>query len=140
MLDRTRQTETDFMNANLNDTAETLHRAGRDAAADFRRRGTNVKDYASDELKAFLADVEDLVKKVANVSDADVARLRSRVAGAIGDVREAIGDTAGSLRDRARMAVTVTDDYVHDRPWTAIGLAAAVGVIVGVGVSAASRR
>jgi ElaB/YqjD/DUF883 family membrane-anchored ribosome-binding protein len=128
------------MNANLNDTAETLHRAGRDAAADFRRRGTNVKDYASDELKAFLADVEDLVKKVANVSDADVARLRSRVAGAIGDVREAIGDTAGSLRDRARMAVTVTDDYVHDRPWTAIGLAAAVGVIVGVGVSAASRR
>jgi ElaB/YqjD/DUF883 family membrane-anchored ribosome-binding protein len=128
------------MNANLNDTAETLHRAGRDAATDFRRRGANVKDYASDELRAFLADVEDLVKKVANVADADVARLRTRVAGAIGDVRQTVGDTTDSLRERARMAVTVTDDYVHDRPWTAIGLAAAVGVIVGVGVSAASRR
>jgi ElaB/YqjD/DUF883 family membrane-anchored ribosome-binding protein len=128
------------MNANLNDTADTLHRAGRDAAADFRRRGANVKDYASDELRAFLADVEDLVKKVSNVGDADVARLRARVTGAIGDVRQTIGDTADSLRDRARMAVTVTDDYVHERPWTAIGLAAAVGVIVGVGVTAASRR
>jgi ElaB/YqjD/DUF883 family membrane-anchored ribosome-binding protein len=128
------------MNANLNDTAETLHRAGRETAADFRRRSANVKDYASDELRAFLADVEDLVKKVANVGDADVARLRARVTGALGDVRQTIGDTADSLRDRARLAVSVTDDYVHDRPWTAIGLAAAVGVIVGVGVSAASRR
>lgn len=128
------------MNANVNDTVDTLHRAGKDTAADFRRRGANVRDYASDELRAFLADVEDLVKKVGNVGDADLARLRNRVAGAIGDVRQAVGDTADSLRDRARMAVTVTDDYVHDRPWTAIGLAAAVGVIVGVGVAAASRR
>jgi ElaB/YqjD/DUF883 family membrane-anchored ribosome-binding protein len=128
------------MNANLNDTADTAHRAGREAAADFRRRSANVRDYASDEVRAFLADVEDLVKKVANVGDADVARLRSRVSGAIGDVRQAVGDTADSLRDRARLAVSVTDDYVHERPWTAIGLAAAVGIIVGVGVSAASRR
>jgi ElaB/YqjD/DUF883 family membrane-anchored ribosome-binding protein len=128
------------MNANANDTVESLHRAGKDAAADFRRRGSNVRDYANDELRAFLADVEDLVKKVANVDNADVARLRSKVSGAIGDVRQAVGDTADTLRDRARMAVTVTDDYVHDRPWTAIGLAAAVGVIVGVGVAAASRR
>ena len=128
------------MNANSNDTVESLHRAGKDAAADFRRRGSNVRDYASDELRAFLADVEDLVKKVANVGDADVARIRNRVSGAIGDVRQAVGDTADSLRDRARMAVTVTDDYVHERPWTAIGLAAAIGVIVGVGVTAASRR
>jgi ElaB/YqjD/DUF883 family membrane-anchored ribosome-binding protein len=128
------------MNANVNDTVDTLHRAGKEAAADFRRRGGNVRDHASDELRAFLADVEDLVKKVGNVGDADVARLRSRVAGALGDVRQAVGDTADTLRDRARMAVTVTDDYVHDRPWTAIGLAAAVGVIVGVGVAAVSRR
>jgi len=128
------------MNANSNDTVESLHRAGKDAAADFRRRGSNVRDYASDELRAFLADVEDLVKKVSNVGDADVARIRNRVSGAIGDVRQAVGDTADSLRDRARMAVTVTDDYVHERPWTAIGLAAAIGVIVGVGVTAASRR
>jgi ElaB/YqjD/DUF883 family membrane-anchored ribosome-binding protein len=128
------------MNANFNDTADALHRAGRDAAADFRRRGASVKDYASDELRAFLADVEDLIKKVGNVSDADVARLRSRISTSIADVRETIGETASSLRDRARLAVNVTDDYVHDRPWTAIGLAAAIGVIVGVGVTAASRR
>jgi len=128
------------MNANANDTVESLHRAGTDAASEFRRRGNNVKDYASEKMRTFLADVEDLVKRVANVGDADVARLRSKVSGALGDVRQAVGDTADTLRDRARMAASVTDGYVHDRPWTAIGLAAATGVIVGIGVAAATAR
>ncbi len=128
------------MNANANDSVESLHRAGKDAASEFRRRGNNVKDYASEKMRAFLADVEDLVKRVANVGDADVARLRSKVSGAFGDVRQGVGDSADTLRDRARMAVSVTDGYVHDRPWAAIGLAAATGVIVGIGVAAASAR
>jgi ElaB/YqjD/DUF883 family membrane-anchored ribosome-binding protein len=37
--------------------------------------------------------------------------------------------------DRAKAAVRVTDDYVRDNPWQAIGAAAAVGFLVGVLVS-----
>jgi ElaB/YqjD/DUF883 family membrane-anchored ribosome-binding protein len=128
------------MNANSNDTADTIHRAGKDAASDFRRRAGNVKDYAGDELRAFLADVEDLVKRVGNVSDADVARARAKVVGALGDVRRLASDSTDSLRERARAAAGQADEYVHDRPWTAIGLAAAIGLIVGVGVTAVSSR
>ena len=128
------------MNANSNDAADSLHRAGREAASDFRRRAGNVKDYASDELRAFLADVEDLVKRVGNVTDADVARARAKVVGALGDVRRIASDSTDSLRERARAVAGQADDYVRDRPWTAIGLAAAVGLIVGVGVTAMSSR
>jgi len=99
-----------------------------------------VKEYASEELRAFLSDVEDLVKRVGNVADADVARVRVKVANALGDLRRTAGDTADSLRERARVAADTANEYVHDRPWTAIGLAAAVGVLVGVGVSAAASR
>jgi ElaB/YqjD/DUF883 family membrane-anchored ribosome-binding protein len=99
-----------------------------------------VKDYAGDELRAFLADVEDLVKRVGNVSDADVARARAKVVGALGDVRRLASDSTDSLRERARAAAGQADEYVHDRPWTAIGLAAAIGLIVGVGVTAVSSR
>jgi ElaB/YqjD/DUF883 family membrane-anchored ribosome-binding protein len=106
----------------------------------LRRRASHVSDYASDELRAFLADVEDLVKRVGNVSDADVARARARVSNAIADVRRLASDGTDSLRDRARAAAGQADEYVHDRPWTAIGLAAAVGLIVGVGVAAVSSR
>jgi ElaB/YqjD/DUF883 family membrane-anchored ribosome-binding protein len=130
------------MSSNANDTIDSLHRAGRDAAGDLRRRTGNVKDYASDEMRAFFADVEDLVKRVGNVSDADVARARAKVVGTLADVRRLANDTSDSLRERARAAVSEADDYVRDRPWTAIGLAAAIGLIVGVGVTAisSSRR
>jgi ElaB/YqjD/DUF883 family membrane-anchored ribosome-binding protein len=128
------------MNANANDTVDSLHRAGKEAASDLRRRAGNVKDYAGDEMRAFLADVEDLVKRVGNVSDADVARARAKVVGAMGDVRRLTGDGTDSLRERAREAADQADEYVHDRPWTAIGLAAAIGLIVGVGVTAVSSR
>jgi ElaB/YqjD/DUF883 family membrane-anchored ribosome-binding protein len=128
------------MSANANDTVDNLHRAGREAAGDFRRRAGSVKDYAGDELRAFVSDVEDLVKRVGNVSDADVTRARAKVVGALSDVRRLTSDTTDSLRDRARAAAETADDYVRDRPWTAIGLAAAIGLIVGVGVTAVSSR
>jgi len=131
------------MSATTNDTADNLYRASKEAATDFRSRVNDTREHARDEMRAFLADVEDLVKRVANVSDADVARVRVRVANALGDVRRMANDTAESLRDRARFAVESTDEYVHDRPWTAIGIASALGVLIGVGVTAAaaaSRR
>jgi len=128
------------MSANANDTMDSIHRAGRESAADLRRRAGNVRDYAGEEMRAFLADVEDLVKRVGNVSDADVARARAKVVGALGDVRRLASDTTDSLRERARAAAEQADEYVRDRPWQSIGLAAAIGLIVGVGIAAVSSR
>src|SRR5262249_36369751 len=98
------------------------------------------QENAGEELQAFLADVEDLVKRVANISDADVARVRVKVANALNDMRRVATDTADTVRDRARVAMDATNDYVRERPWTVVGLAAALGLIIGVSVSAASRR
>ena len=127
------------MSADIDDTANASERTGKRAAADVRRRGRSAFDHTSGELRTFLADVEDLVKKVADSGDADLEQLGSRVADAIGGVRQAVG-IANTLRERVRLAAARTDDYVCDRPWTAIGLAAAVGVIAGMGAAVASRR
>jgi ElaB/YqjD/DUF883 family membrane-anchored ribosome-binding protein len=127
------------MNSTASDAAEDLSRASREAASDFRRRSAETRGFAADELRAFLADVEELVRKVANVSDAEVARVRVKVANALTDMRQVAADTAESLRARARVAVDATDEYVRERPWTSIGIAAALGLLIGVGVSAVSR-
>ncbi|HEX4025220.1 MAG TPA: hypothetical protein VHX52_11045 [Steroidobacteraceae bacterium] len=128
------------MNATASDAADNLSRASKEAAADFRKRGGDTRDFAGHELRAFIADVEELVKKVANISDAEVARVRVKVANALNDMRRVASDTADNLRDRARVAMDVTDEYVRGRPWSAIGMAAALGLIIGVGVTAATRR
>lgn len=127
------------MNSTANDAADMYSQAGREAAADFRRRSAESKAFFGDELRAFIADVEELLKKVANVSDADIARVRNKVATTLNDVRRLASDTADGARERARMAIDATDDYVRDRPWTAIGIAAALGLLVGIGVTAATR-
>ncbi|PYI85433.1 MAG: hypothetical protein DME26_11090 [Verrucomicrobia bacterium] len=34
--------------------------------------------------------------------------------------------------ERSRQAAVVTDEYVHGHPWTAAGIAAALGMLVGI--------
>ena len=34
--------------------------------------------------------------------------------------------------EKGKQAARVTDDYVHEHPWAAIGIAAGVGVLVGL--------
>jgi ElaB/YqjD/DUF883 family membrane-anchored ribosome-binding protein len=128
------------MNSTFSDTGDNAARAAREAGNDFRRRSARVKNVSSGELSAFFADVEDLIKQVSNISDVDVARVRAKVANTLDDVRRTATDTAAGLRDRALQAADATDDYVRDRPWTAIGVAAAVGLLVGISVAAAARR
>lgn len=131
------------MSANANDTIDTIHRAGREAAGDLRRRAGAVRDCATDELRSFIADVEDLVQQIGATSDSELARARTKVANAIGGLRRLAGDTGDTpvtLKGRAREAARRADGYVHERPWPSIGLAAAIGLLVGCGVTAAATR
>jgi len=99
----------------------------------LRRRAAR----ATSEWQNLIADVEELVKKVANVSDVDVARVRERVEKTLTAAKSAARDSVSTARTYARDATAATDQYVHDRPWTAIGAAVALGVLVGF---LASRR
>lgn len=91
----------------------------------------------SSEFKNLVADVEDLVKKVANVGDAEVARVRERVERTLATAKAAADEGASTARAYAQNATAATDEYVHERPWTAVGVAAALGVLIGF---LASRR
>lgn len=89
----------------------------------------------SAEMRNLIADVEDLLKGVANVGDADVARLRARVTETVASAKESLLEGTENLRVRANDAATTADSYVRERPWAAIGIAAAVGVALGLMVS-----
>jgi ElaB/YqjD/DUF883 family membrane-anchored ribosome-binding protein len=107
-----------------NDARDPDNRNGVDAA--------DVASAASTEIKNLIADVEDLVARIADLKDADVARIRSKVARAVGAAKESLADGADTLRRRAQSAAATADDYVHDSPWQAVGIAALVGAVVGI--------
>jgi ElaB/YqjD/DUF883 family membrane-anchored ribosome-binding protein len=117
--------------------AEQLRAAGRRLKDDIDDGVTNVKAAASSEIKSLIADVEDLVAKIADLNDADVARVRNKVQRAITTAKESIAESADTLRQQAQRVAGTADDFVRDSPWQAVGIAALIGVLIGL---VATRR
>ena len=84
------------------------------------------------EINNLIADVEDLIARIADTKDADVARMRHKVLGAVGTAKESLASGADTLRRQAQGAATTADDYIHDNPWAAVGIAALAGAVVGI--------
>lgn len=113
---------------------ETNHGGGAESASAERGFG-QARSVPTEEIQALIADVEDLIKRISDLKDADVVRLRDRVMQAVGNAKDSIAGGADRLRHRARTALGGADDYVRESPWAAIGLAAVVGAVVGLLVS-----
>jgi ElaB/YqjD/DUF883 family membrane-anchored ribosome-binding protein len=103
------------------------------------RKADNGGDQGRTEWRNLVADVEDLIKKVARVDDADIAEMRAKVEKTLSRAKAAAGDSVANIRGYARDATRVTDEYVHESPWTAIGIAAAAGVLIGF-IASTTRR
>jgi ElaB/YqjD/DUF883 family membrane-anchored ribosome-binding protein len=111
---------------------EEAHASGRRIKNHLSDGVNDIKAVASGEIKNLIADVEDLMAKIADVKDADVARVRGKVQRAVDATKQSLADGADTLRRQAQNAANTADDYVHDSPWQAVGIAALVGAVVGI--------
>lgn len=84
------------------------------------------------DLKVLMSDVEELVKATASQSGDKIAEVRGRIQNAAAELRPRLAQAEALLKEKARIAAATTDDYVHDHPWTAMGVSAGVGVIIGL--------
>jgi ElaB/YqjD/DUF883 family membrane-anchored ribosome-binding protein len=91
----------------------------------------DMKRRAASEVSNLIADVDDLLKKITNSTDVDVAKLRTRVQESLGSVKDTLAVGSQRLTETARVAAGTTDDYVRRSPWQAIGIAALAGTVVG---------
>ncbi len=89
-----------------------------------------VVDRKTGQFSKFLDDVQDLISHVTPLQDVDIARARKRVEASISSVRGAAERGVRSTVDTTKAAAKATDNFVHESPWTAIGIAAVVGLVV----------
>jgi ElaB/YqjD/DUF883 family membrane-anchored ribosome-binding protein len=120
------------METNYDPAAAELSESGRRLKRDAADAASSIKNVAADEIRNLIADVEELVARIADLNDADVASVRSRVMATVDAAKETLADSADTLKRRAREAASGADDYVHESPWVAVGLAALVGAVVGI--------
>ena len=90
---------------------------------------------AVDDFGDTLSEAQDLLAKAADETGARASDLRSQVAAKLTAAKLKLQDLQDEAVDRAKAAAQVTDEYVHDNPWRAIGVATAVGFLAGVLVS-----
>lgn len=84
-----------------------------------------------DNVKGSLDDAEKLLREAASATGDKATELRETAMESLRRTRETLYETQDALLERGRRAARVTDDYVHDNPWQAIGMAGLAGVLIG---------
>jgi ElaB/YqjD/DUF883 family membrane-anchored ribosome-binding protein len=120
------------MESTFDGTTEQARASGRRLKNDLSGGVNDIKAAASSEIKNLIADVEDLMARIADLKDADVVRVRGKVQRAVDATKQSLADGADAVRQRAQDVANTADDYVRDSPWQAVGIAALVGAVVGI--------
>jgi ElaB/YqjD/DUF883 family membrane-anchored ribosome-binding protein len=99
--------------------------------SDLANGAKDLKDMASGEIRNLMADVEDLVSRVAAVKDPDIALVRNKVIKALNAARTSIAAGADRVRGHAVKVAGSTNHFVQENPWQSLGIAALLGAAIG---------
>ena len=93
------------------------------------------KDKLVSDLKVVISDTEELLRATAGAAGEKVGDLRERLGIRLRDAKERLVDLEVAVIDKTKAAARATDDFVHEEPWKAVGVAAAWaspwGVLIG---------
>ena len=96
------------------------------------------RDQLVADMKTVIADAEELLKATAGAAGERVSAARARAEETLRNARNKLSQIDDIVIGHAKDAARATDDYVHENPWGAVGIAALAGLLVGVLIS--SRR
>jgi ElaB/YqjD/DUF883 family membrane-anchored ribosome-binding protein len=84
------------------------------------------------DFKALMADAEALIKATASHEDGAIATVRSKASETLANAKENLSMLEGPLVDKAKVMAQGADDFVHRNPWEAVGVAAGLGLLIGL--------
>jgi ElaB/YqjD/DUF883 family membrane-anchored ribosome-binding protein len=84
------------------------------------------------DFKALMADAEALIKATASHEDGTIASIRSKAMDTLSNAKENLSNLEGSLSDKAKVVAESADEFVHRSPWEAVGVAAGLGLLIGL--------
>ncbi|VCU69848.1 hypothetical protein PIGHUM_01913 [Pigmentiphaga humi] len=90
------------------------------------------KDRIAGQVRGLLDEAETLLRSSAGHAGDELAVARERLHDQLARARTIYGDAQDRASQTYREASAQADAYVHDNPWRAIGIAAAVGVVIGL--------
>ncbi len=89
------------------------------------------QDSTIDEIKALLAEAENVIARSGDVASDEIAHLKERLRSALDRSR----DTAQKALKMAKERCVQCDEAIHEHPYVAVGVAAGVGLLLGALIS-----
>ncbi len=90
------------------------------------------KENLMEDMRAVVVDMEELLKATANQAGERVAAARTKVGESLQVAKARLVEAQASVVEKVKVATRTTDGYVHDNPWQSMGVAAALGLALGV--------
>lgn len=92
----------------------------------------NTKEKLISDFKVLVGDAEELLRATANQAGERVASARKRIEQSVEDGKKTLSDAENILFDKTKEAAKAAEAYMRENPWNAVGIAAGVGLILGL--------
>ena len=84
------------------------------------------------DLRTLVADAEELLKATASQAGEKIAVARQKIEQSLVEGKKALADAETTLVKKSKECAEIADDYVRENPWNAVGIAASVGLVIGL--------
>jgi ElaB/YqjD/DUF883 family membrane-anchored ribosome-binding protein len=83
------------------------------------------------DVQNVVNEAQELLKTVQTEGANRLDEVKTKINAQYDVARAKLGDLQSTVQEGAKAAVDTTDAYVRSNPWTAVGIAAAVGAVIG---------
>jgi ElaB/YqjD/DUF883 family membrane-anchored ribosome-binding protein len=89
-------------------------------------------DQLIDDLKTVVTDAEALLKATSAQTGEKIQEVRARAEESLRLAKQRLTAVEEEALRRARELADATEEYVRDNPWQSVGIAAGVGLVLGL--------
>ena len=90
------------------------------------------KEKLVNDLRNLVGDAEELLKATATQAGEKIGVARQKIEQSLVEGKKALADAEKTLIAKSKECAEIADDYVRENPWTAVGVAAGVGLVLGL--------
>ena len=91
-----------------------------------------IRGKLAEDLKAVLADAEELLKATANQTGDRIAAARAKAEESLKAAKARLAEQESAVMAKTKAVAKAADDLVRANPWKALGIVAAAGFVLGL--------
>ena len=94
--------------------------------------GEATKERLVGDLRALIGDAEELLRATTSQAGEKIALARQKIEQSVIEGKKALADAEQVVIKKSKECAEIADDYVRENPWSAVGIAAGVGLVLGL--------